>query len=269
MHSMNNIKYCTTLNLHIAKQHPEKIKSLRLWYWLKLYCTANNIRDGKIYIKAIPFYTTQKGLEKILKDNTFWNYKTDKYSRFNERYLIIKSFKRIMRENNLDRSHIKRLYFRRDKPDYLSTLKMFKAFITKSEAELPIRKKNKRDKVGRSFSLISKKTGFSDRTVIRHLKFIGVRRKKQSEYVENCDNKFAIYNSFEEATQNYGNIKNYDILHHKIFLEKQQGGRVAFKEQLPNFYKFTGIEITYLKNPIHQLWGRSAQAKSKSTHQDK
>ncbi len=255
---MDDIRYCTTLNENIAREHPEKIRNLRLWYWLKFYCTVKQVKNGKIYIKDIPFYKTHKGLEQILNDNTFWIYKPNKYTRFSEKYLIIKSFKKIMRENNFDRKYIKRLYFRRDKIQYLSTLKIFKAFISKSIAELPIYKKNRRDKVGRSFKTIAKRSGFSERTVIRHLNFIGVKKKKQSDYVQDYNHKFAIYDSIKEAHQNYCNINNYDKLHHKIFIEEQLRGRYAFKQQLHNFYKFTGMESICFKNPIHQLWDRSS-----------
>ncbi|MFA5360055.1 MAG: hypothetical protein WC349_03830 [Patescibacteria group bacterium] len=258
---MKTIKFCTTLNEHIALEHPEALKSLRLWYLLKIHCRTHNIKDGKIFIKNINYYKSKKGLEKTLNNNLFWTYRPNKYLRFPERYLIIKSFKRIIRENGLDLENAKILYFRIDDIRYLGNLPLFKAFITKSVAELPIRKKNKRDKVGRAFTAISKKTGSSARTVIRHLKKAGVQRDLQSDFVFKYDSSdYAIYNSIEEANQNYLNIKNYDTIHNKIFKEKQLRGKWAIKMQLPNFYHFTGKQQFYFKNPIHQPWGRSVQA---------
>ena len=172
--------------------------------------------------------------------------------RFDEQYLILKSLKKILRENELTKKKkIKRISFRIDKFNYLKTQGNFNSLVTKSIAELPLYKKNKRDIVGRSFDKISERTGFNRRTVIIHLKKAHARPKKQFKFAEKESGGYAIYKNFAEAnqTENMLDIKNFDNILYKLKFKPGYQDKCLVMIQQPNRYNFTGIAKFSTKNP--------------------
>lgn len=249
---MKHIKYCTTLNEYVAKNHPDKLAQLRLWYWLKYYSTKQGLKKGKIYVDGISLYKTQTGLRGILVNSEFWSYRHVRYKRENERFVILSSLNTVLKRFEITKEVCPRLYFRTDYCAHLKSMGKFNAFISKSVAELPLYKKSKNQIVGRSIEKISQRTGFTERTVIRHLKKSRLKRKRQEVYIQNNEGEYPTYKSVREAMRvdNITNLKNYIENAGKIRLEKQNNDTFKFKIRKPNLYLFTGIEQFSKKNPV-------------------
>ena len=123
---------------------------------------------------------------------------------------------------------------------------------------MPIKKEGAKS-VGRSIWTISDRTGFAERTTIRHLKRAGVKKKLRIEYLEEYNGDYEDFKKLQLAFENEGKV---------LFSNEYYGEKVSVVIQKSNFYKFTGIEKYSIKNPIQQkqIRGCSVLTKRQNTH---